>query len=897
MNKSFSDPTPQTPRRTSARPPRWADRLLSWLTPPDLLEELQGDLHEQFAQRARQGDSWRARFWYGLEALTVIRPYYLRRRVASLANRQKEPFPNRRATTRPYFTPEYPSPPLLNPDMIRSYVKIAWRNLWKNKLFSVVNILSLSLSMAVGVILFTGLKATFDTDHFHPKFNQLVRILTQETTEGEQTNWATAPLPLATQLDSVSFVEKTVKVRLAGKHNLQTDRGDVPIDITFSEPSFFDVFGFKLLSGTAQSLANNSTTLLLTQKTAEKLFGSTNVVGHTVQVENLGYYTVGGIIQDPPLETHLPIEAMLSIRAAELLEKKGAISSISQDWGGFKSSAIYARLKLGGNIEQLNATLQHYNRKLDQSNLQFLAQPIEDITPGKIDLKNNPHAGTSWEDVKTQLVIILSLTLLAAFNYISLALARAFSRAQEVGVRKTIGATRGQVIGQFLMESTLVALFALAFTVPCVTILAHYIPDMDDVTFSWDITLLVGLITYALITGLVAGALPAWLLSAFEPIQVLRKMKTIKLFRGVAVYKGLIVVQFSVTILFMILVIIVADYDRKNKAIISSTVPSNVLTLDLKGENYHNMQNEISQLSQVETILATNWYYEPIKLGKDSVTLNDKTLAINYVSIDPRTIETEGIRLLAGQNFPKNMPQRTEQYVLVNEAAAKLLASKSATLVGQNLLLDSASVQVIGILPNEIIGQQLPLLYRYLPSEITTLTIKIKPSTEVEATKAIQSVWKDHFSQKTANLYNLKKYRYSGEINGEISGEMEILGGSALIVMIIAALGILGIASYSVETRTKELGIRKILGANNIKLVWLVTRNFGILMLLAGLIGVPGGLFCGDLLRKELGSYLDLGLINISIGFISVALVGLLTVLSQTIRAGQIEPVKVLKAE
>ena len=781
--------------------------------------------------------------------------------------------------------------------MIRKNLKIAIRILWKNKLFSVVNILSLSLSMAVGVILFTGIKATFDTDHFHPKLNQLVRILTQETKEAEQTQWATAPLLLAPQLESVSFVEKTVKVRLAGKHNLQTDRGDVPIDIKFSEPSFFDVFGFKLLSGNAQSLTNNSTTLFLTEKTAKKIFGNANALGRTVQFENLGSYTVGGIIQDPPLETHLPIEAMLSINSAEILEKKGVISDISQNWEDFKSSAIYARLKSEDDLRQLNATLQNYNRKLDKSNLQFLAQPIEDITPGNNDIKNDRNARGNWEDVKTQLFIILSLTLLAAFNYISLALARAFSRAQEVGVRKTIGATRRQIIGQFLMESTLVSLLALLFTVPCVTILARYIPDMDDVTFSWDIALIVGLITYAVIAGLVAGAFPSWLLSAFQPIQVLRKMKNIKLFRGVGVYKALIVVQFSVTIMFMILVVIVADYDRKNNAIISSTVPSNVLTLDLKGEKYQNLQNEISQLSQVETTLATNWYYEPIKMGKDSVTLNDKTLEINYVSIDPRTIETEGISLIAGKSFPENMPQSTEQYVLVNEAAAKLLESKSETLVGQNLLLNSASVQVIGIIPNELIGQQLPLIYRYLPNEITTLTIKIKTNTEMEATKAIQSLWKDHFSEKTANLYNLKEYRYSGEISGKISGEMEIFGGSALIVMIIAALGILGIASYSVETRTKELGIRKIMGASNIKLVWSVTRNFGILILIAGLIGVPAGLFGGDLLRKEMGSHLDLGLINISIGFGLVAIVGLLTVLSQTMRAGQIEPVKVLKAE
>lgn len=746
--------------------------------------------------------------------------------------------------------------------------------------------------MAVGVILFTFIKAAHDTDHFHPKLNQIVRILTQEVIGVEPTKWATAPLPLAAQLESVSFVEKTVKVRLAGKYNLQTDKGDVPIDIKFSEPSFFDVFGFTLLSGNAQSLTNNPTALFLTERTAEKIFGKANALGQTVQLENLGSYTVGGIIQDPPLETHLPIEAMLSINAAEMLEKKGAISTISQNWGDFKSAAIYARLQSEDALEQLNTTLQNYKRKLDKSHLQFLAQPIEDITPGNNDIKNDPNAGVDWTGIKTQLYLILSLTLLSAFNYISLALARAFSRAQEVGVRKTIGATRGQIIGQFLMESTLVSLFALLFIVPCVTILKDHIPDMD-VAFSLDSSLVLGLLSYAVITGLVAGAFPSWLLSAFQPIQVLRKMKNIKLFQGVAVYKALIVVQFSVTIMLMIFFVILADYERKSYAIISSTVPPNVLTLDLKGEKYENLQNEISRLSQVETTLATNWYYKAIKKGKCSVRLNDKTLEINYASIDPKTIETEGISLISGQNFPENMPQRAEQYVLVNEAAAKLMGSKSETLVGQNLLLDSAYVQVIGIMPNEIIGDPIPLLYRYLPNEIAALTIKIKPHTELEATQAIQSLWKNHFPEKTANIHNVKD-SYTGESSGE---RTSFFGFFALIVMIIAGLGILGIASYSVEIRTKELGIRKVLGASNKKLVWTSSKNFGILILIAGLIGVPGGLFGGNLLRQDMGADIDLSLINISIGFGSVAIVGLLTVLSQTIRAGQIEPVKVLKAE
>lgn len=775
--------------------------------------------------------------------------------------------------------------------MLKNYLKIAIRSLWKNKLFLFVNILGLSLSMAVGVILFTGLKADYDTDHFHPKLNQIVRILTQETNEAGQTKWATAPLPLASQMDNISFVEKTVQVRLAGKHNLQTNKGDIPIDIKFSEPSFFDVFGFKMLSGNAQSLTNNPTPLFLTERTAEKIFGNANALGQTVQFENLGSYTVEGIIQEPPLETHLPIEAMLSINTAEMLEKKGAISNSSQNWEHFKSSAIYARLKSEDNLNQLSTTLQNYNRKTDKSDLQFLAQPIEDITPRNNDIKNDHNAGVSWAGIITQLFLILSLTLLSAFNYISLSLARSLSRAQEVGIRKTIGATRGQIIGQFLTEATLVSLFALLFTVPCVNLLMHYIPDMD-VGFSFDTILILGLLTYAVITGLVAGALPSWLLSAFQPIQIVRKMKNIKLFQVVSFYKVLVVVQFSVTIMLMIIFVILTDSIIKENAAIRSVTP-NVLTLDLKGEEYGNLQNEISQLSQVETTLATNWYYDDFKMGSSSVQINDKTLRINYVSIDPKTIETEGISLKSGQDFPENMPQSIEQYVLVNEAAAKLMESKSETLVGQNLLLDSAYVQVIGIMPNQIIDEPIPLIYRYLPNEIATLIIKIKPTTESVVTKAIQTIWENHFPEKTANIRNLKDH-YSGEGNRERLG---FFGGLALVVMIIASLGILGIASYSVEKRTKEMGIRKVMGASKIKLVWTITQNFGILILIAGLIGVPAGLFFSNLLREEMGSHVDLSFINTSIGFGFVAIVGLLVVLSQTIRAGQIEPVKALKAE
>jgi putative ABC transport system permease protein len=186
-----------------------------------------------------------------------------------------------------------------------------------------------------------------------------------------------------------------------------------------------------------------------------------------------------------------------------------------------------------------------------------------------------------------------------------------------------------------------------------------------------------------------------------------------------------------------------------------------------------------------------------------------------YVSIDPMTIEVEKIKLIAGNNFPKNTTKNIEQFVLLNEAAAKLFTLNTANIMGQNVLIDTANVEVIGIMPNQIAGNPIPIIYRYLPNDIVALTIKIKPGTEHAITKACTEIWKHYYPQKAAEVRNLKN-KYMNESGLEMMG---FFGFFASVIMIIAAMGILGIASYSVEVRKKEIGIRKVLGANKIKLV------------------------------------------------------------------------------
>ncbi len=775
--------------------------------------------------------------------------------------------------------------------MLENYFKIAIRMLWKKKLFSFVNIFSLALGMAVGVLILSKLKANYDADHFHPDRNRIVRVLTKQTTGSNQSLWATAPQPLAHSLTDAAFVEQTVQVRFGGNYNVQTKNGEIPIAINFTEPSFFNVFGFTLLSGSAASLFNNPSAIFITEKTAKKIFGKTDVVGQNILFENIGTYSIAGIIKNPVIQTHLPIEVICSLTAAEALEKKSVIDNLSQNWNDYKHTAVYAKLNTEKNIAFFTNALKSYSRKIGETNLEFEAQPIEDITPWNRSIQNDENAGINYPGITFLLFLIFSLTVLSAFNYISLSLARALSRAREIGVRKTMGAARWQIIKQFLMEAVIISLIALLFTAPLATLLVTEIPVIRF-DFEFDMPLVLTLTGYALATGLIAGIIPSIILSRLQPVKVLQKMKNVKLFRNVGLYKGLIVIQFSVAVMLMIFFVILTDYEKKHNASITSIIPADVLTLDFKGEPYENIQNEISSLAHVNEVLATNWYYDTYRVGNCTITAKDKIHKLKYVSISPRTITTEKIHLTAGSNFPDNMAKNSEQFVLLNEAAAKLFSSSTAGVVGNNILLDTSSVQVIGIMPNQLAGKAVPLVFRYLPKEITALTIKINPGTEAAVIKACQKIWKTYYPYKTADIQNLREKYLHGPAEA-----VGFFGFFTLLVMLIAAMGILGIASYAVEIRTRELGIRKILGAGKLKLIWVVTKSFGVLIAVAGFIGIPAGIYLGNFLRSRMGSNVDTGWMNVLIGFSLVAAAGLITVLSQAIRAGRVNPVKVLKAE
>lgn len=788
--------------------------------------------------------------------------------------------------------------------MLHNYFKIAFRNLWRNKLFSLVNIIGLSLSMAVGIGLLTGLKANFDTDHFHPYLDRTYRVLTEVSAPEGKTRWATTPQPIAESIRQLSMVEEVVQVRQGGAVRVLTDQGEISINTVFTEPSFFNVFGFEVSAGNARTALQAPETVLLSRSVAQRLFGDRNALGQPVLFDGLGRFVVAGIIEQPPLRTHLPVEAVFSLQAARSLEKTGQIPVLSDQWDAYKTTATYALLRSESDVPVFSQLIGRIHPKSTtrQSALSFATQPIEDITPWNLAIQNDLHAGINWSGIGLNLFLVATLTLLAAFNYTSLSLARSLTRAKEVGIRKASGALGRQILSQFLTESTLIALFSLTtgFLLWYTVINSGWLPQSENKAFWPDAQLTGWLIAYAWLTGLVAGAVPAGILARFQPVQVLRNLQSLRLFRSVGFYRVLIVIQFAVTTVLMVFLVVLRDVGIHTSDELRSALPTNVVLLSLRGESAEKLKQPLEQLSQVRRVTATSQVAiypatQPCTLqvaGASSRIVHSKAIDENYLSVF-------GLTLRAGQNLPSNLSPTQEQYVLVNEVLARQVAgNKSETVVGQRIRIDSAEVRVVGVLaePDENLSPVAATVYRYQPARATLLALQTEPGSEAAVLEATRRIWQQQVPNRLPEVY-----RYDRKIQDDFQngfGQLNTFFGFFCgLVMLVACLGILGISAYAVEVRTREIGIRRTLGASAGEVIWTLSKTFVKLLLWAGGLGLPVGWFCGTLLRDRMAAGADLNPVSLLVGFGLVVLVGGATVLSQTIRATWVKPADVLRGE
>ncbi|GAB3175472.1 ABC transporter permease [Telluribacter humicola] len=791
--------------------------------------------------------------------------------------------------------------------MITNYFKIAWRNLWKHRLFSLINVFGLASGLTVCLLAIAHIKGAFDYDNFHPNRERTYRVLTDVVGKNNDvTRYATSPMPLGELLkQEYTFVEEAARVvktygEFSGNHK------QLSLLCFAVDPSFFQIFGYKLAQGQPATEPN---TVVLTRETAEKFFGTANPIGKTVEDKNLGIFTVTGVLDEQPARSHLQFDMLLSLQTPYKPEHRTAF----EDWRQYQTGYTYVLLKSGTTAEALNKALPTVQSRVTkglafatEKGYSFRAQRLADFSPSYEDLVHGtyePQIGGLLIEMGVGLITLL----LAAFNYINLTLARSLSRAREVGIRKVSGAVRWQVVGQFMAESVVLSMLALGLAI----VMLELVKPMAFVQqwlvggVKWDWTLWAVFVLFSIVAGLLAGLVPARVLSAFEPAQVLRSQTGLRVIRGISLHKSLIVVQFAISLIAMIGLLSMvrqmnymatADYGFRREGILN--IPLNEVPA-------HRLMNELDGLAGVEQVAATSDLFGHNGGGYGLVRRGGDSAATFQFSVDPQFASTFDLDIIAGQGLPAGTSTLSGQdsvsrFILINEQAVKAFRlGTAAEAVGQQLRLnDSTEVQVAGVVKDfrfaTFVWDIKPLVLFTQPSQFRYLTIRVAPGNEAAVLADVQQIWKRlapyaPFEGQWYNDFLYQRHSHTSDANF-----MLLLIGLAFS---IACLGLLGMVTYTTQTRTKEVGVRKVMGAEVIQLVWLLSRDFVKLLGIAALIALPLGYLAGYAFLINFAYHVSIGFETLGLCVGVLLVLGSATIGFKTYRAALSNPTESLRSE
>ncbi|WP_084165837.1 ABC transporter permease [Dyadobacter crusticola] len=867
-------------------PPKWATDFLRWYCRPGLAEDLEGDLFEYFTRNVRDKGARRARLIYIIDVIKFLRPYTVRK---------IEPL-----TFLSHFI------------MIGSYLKTSRRSLVRNKLFSLINIIGLAVSMSVGLLVISIVSDQLAYDNFHEKKDRIYRVITHFENEGQSPiNLASTSVKVAQRLrEAVPGIENFTLMRTGFSGDAQVGQNVFPLEATWADQSFFKVFTFPLLAGDPATALKEPYSLVLTAKTAEKLFGSTDAIGRTVRFDSLDYQ-VTGIAKDVPHLSHIRFDALISFASADALIGKKDNNFYA--WHSVWSNYVYITIPKEGSTAGMQRAFDKLsaeeNKALQNRKATVSLQPLTDIAMGQ-DLSNNIGPKTNpmilWALGGLAFVIILS----ACFNYTNLSIARSLRRAKEVGVRKLIGAHRSHVMGQFIAESVMIALLALLFSFGFYVFLRKEFLGLDKniaELFTLDLSLVTVLCFFALaaVTGLLAGVLPALFFSKISALSVMKDNGGLKLFKRIGLRKSLIVVQYVLSLIFIATTMVGYEQYKGFLNFDLGFSTENVLNIKLRGAEADALKKELAELPEVKGISTSkmitsvgSFYGETVKYQPaDSALVWHNTVDENYLPVHQH-------KVLAGTNFTLRPEKGNESEVIVNQQVLKrfnIAQNDPQKALGQIITVGGKKLSIVGVLKDFHYGTMEskidPVMLLYSASEPTGyLNLKVA-SIDLESTmEKVERIWK-----KFDKVHTLEARFYDDQIQeaySHFSVMIQIIGFIAFLAICIASLGLFGMVVFTTETKLKEISIRKVLGASQAGLVFLLCRNFLLLLAIAAAVALPVTYLLFDkIFLANFVYHKPIGMIELISGALAVMLLALLMISWQTAKAARSNPAEVLKSE
>ncbi|GAB3265835.1 ABC transporter permease [Larkinella harenae] len=866
-------------------PPRFADRLLNWLVAPHLREEVLGDMHERFTLQVQRIGLARARQRYWRGALAYVRLSMIKRKST-----------------------EYPEP--TNTDMLRNYFKIAFRNLAKNRVYSFINIFGLATGMAVAMLIGLWIYDELSYDRHHKNYDRIAQLWQFVSFGPEKSPYDVLPIPLASELrtnypdfESVSLSVFRPVVLAAGDRKF-TKSGN------YIEPSFTDIMSVNLLSG-SRFQDKDVNTVLLSESVANSIFGAENPVGKLLKIDNKQTVNVAGVYEDFPDNSAFRDVQFLAPWRLFLATDAGAKRDL-HEWDS-NSYQVFVQLKPGADLDQVSAKIKDIRMKRENPPAykpEFFLHPMSKWHLYR-DFKNGVNTGGTIVFVWLFGIIGFFVLLLACINFMNLATARSEKRAKEVGIRKALGSVRIQLILQFFSESMVLSFLSFFLSILFVLLALPFFNEVADkkVEILWTTPgfWLSGL-AFTLLTGVIAGSYPALYLSSFQPVKVLKGAGSalrMGIGRLAAVpRKALVVVQFTVSVSLMIGTIIVFRQIEHAKTRSVGYNRSGLIEIRMPPElsgHYESLRNDLRNTGAVAEMSAsfgsvTVQYGGTTDFSWKGKEPNTSPLVMsNLVTHDYG--KTVGWQLKEGRDFSRDFSTDSAS-VILNEAAVKLMGFKNP--VGEVIRRGGKEYQVIGVIRDMIKEDPFkpvnPSFFQTDYKNVNVMNLKLATGLATsEALAKVEQVLRKYnpaapFDYKFVDDQYAQKFGFEVRIG-------KLAAGFAGLTILISCLGLFGLASFMAEQRTKEIGIRKVLGASVFNVWGLLSKEFVLLLLIGFCLAAPVAYY---VLSDWLQNYeyrTELSWWIFAAAGLGALAITLLTISFQSIKAALINPVKSLRSE
>ncbi|HEY6503049.1 MAG TPA: ABC transporter permease [Chitinophagaceae bacterium] len=795
--------------------------------------------------------------------------------------------------------------------MIRNYLLIAIRNFWKHKIFSMINIAGLAVSMSLCLLIITVISDLLSYDNFHSNRDNIYRVITKvQSGPGYTDMKATCPFPVANELEeNFQGYENITRIQRFFNAKAESNNREIQLEGYFTEPSFLKMFSFPLLKGNIQTALVGPNSIILTERSAEKFFGKEDPVGKVVSMGLFGNYIITGIISDPPENSHLKFDVLGSLSSLGQMEKDGSLDPDLNEWSGFLKNYVYIQKSQDLSIKQIRDDLKQIALKsttlTKDLQLSFQLQSLDNIVPGP-DLSSQIGPKMGYLPILILSGVALLILISACINYTNLSLARALSRAKEVGIRKAIGGSKKQLFTQFLAETIIVCLLSLVAAYLIFGLIRpgflKVVPRASEM-FSLKVSPLLVLffIGFAFFTAMIAGILPASVLSRFNVIRALKNDTTINSLGRVSLRKALIIFQFTLSMIFIVGVIVVYRQYHFSRNYDHGFTIKNKMVIPLEGVDYKLLKNEFGKNPGVSSVTGSSVMVGSFQTNTTVVKLpeNIDSLSADYLHTDENFIDDLDIKLLAGHAFT-NTGKSKEHSVVINEQLAQAIGAKQPqAALGRSLLINDESMEIIGVVKNFNYAQlEEPIrnfIFFYEPGQVGYAYLSFSGKFNDAVNSSLEKSWSNIAG---STLFQGKKMEVvMEETYSFYTNFIKIFGFVALLAITIGCLGLVGMSLYAARSRLKEVGIRKVLGASVGNILLSLSKGFLWLLLIASAIALPISYFLFNIILENGVHHIQIGVIELGSGLLILLLVGGITIISQIWRTALANPVKSLRTE